>query len=158
MRELDLAFHEWVGAPLFRTHEATDEILRNIHRFRAIDRPGLLSLAKDVARLTADRIDVRTLKQIVEPPKDQTWRSLRFLEEVLATLTKEHARGILTPLAGVYELRLGDAHLPSGKIEEAFAMVKIDPAAIPIEQGRQLLFAVVQSLVSVLYFIPGARK
>ncbi len=46
---------------------------------------------------------------------------------------------MLTPLVGIYELRLGDAHLPSEKIAEAFALIGLDADAPPLAQGQQLL-------------------
>jgi hypothetical protein len=158
MDGLDAVFEQWVGSPLFRHHEATAEILRTVHRFRAVDRSGLLALAKDVARLTADRIDLGTLRKIISPPKGENWGSLKSLERVLGTLVpNDRARTILTPLVGVYGLRLGDAHLPSSEIDEAFTMVGIDPTVPFIEQGRimlertaDVLFEIGQTLSSAL--------
>jgi hypothetical protein len=147
MDELDVIFRRRIGVPLFRAHESTENILRSIHRFRAVDRDGLLALAKDVARLTADRLDIGTLRKIVTPPRGETWRSLKSLEMAMGTmLPPEQARAALTPLVGVYELRLGDAHLPSSEISEAFEMVGVDPTAELVEQGRQLLTSAVGAL------------
>ena len=36
------------------------------------------------------------------------------------------ARKITAPLVGIYELRLADAHLPSSKIDDAFALLDLD--------------------------------
>jgi hypothetical protein len=150
MDELDVLFENWRGGALFKPHDATGEILKAVHRFRSVDRNGVLALAKDVARLTADRIDLATLRRIIAPPKDEKWGSLKSLEKVLGTIICEaKARAILTPLVGVYELRLGDAHLPSGKIDEAFVMVGIDQTALYVEQGRRLLEQTVNALVAV---------
>ena len=150
MDELDAIFREWVGAPIFKGHEAAEEIFQTAHRFRAIDRNGLLALAKDVARLTADRIDRSALRKVVAPSEGENWRSLKSLEKALATvISEDQARTALTPLVGVYELRLGDAHLPSGEIEKAFVMVGIEPGAVLVEQGRQLLEGAVGALRAV---------
>ena len=46
---------------------------------------------------------------------------------------------MMAPLFGVYELRLGDAHLPSGELEAAFAKVGVDRGAIPVMQGEELI-------------------
>jgi DNA mismatch repair protein MutH len=53
---------------------------------------------------------------------------------------------MLAPLVGVYGLRLGDAHLPSSKIEQAFELVGLEIGAIPIKQGIKLLEVTVSSL------------
>jgi len=38
----------------FREHQSVKDILNSIHRFRAVDEKGLLSLAKDIARIIVD--------------------------------------------------------------------------------------------------------
>lgn len=140
MRQIDVLFGRWIGGALFKSHDIQHDLLLAVHRFRALDGGGLLALAKDVARLTADRIDIEVLRKVARPPTDQRWGSLKSLERCLATvIPEEQARSILTPLVGVYELRLGDAHLPSSRLSEAFAMVGIDPTAPYVEQGLQLL-------------------
>jgi hypothetical protein len=40
---------------------------------------------------------------------------------------------------GIYDLRLGDAHLPSEKIAEAFELIGLNASAPPLVQGQQLL-------------------
>jgi hypothetical protein len=145
-------FDHRFGAPLFKPHAATKEILANIHRFRAHDQASMLALAKDIARLTADSIDAGMLRTVVKPPKEENWRSLRHLEKVLAHLCGDdvRARSALTALAGIYELRLADAHLPSRALIEALPLVPIDPSGPPLDQAVQLLDGAVHSLKSIL--------
>lgn len=156
LEELDQAFAAKHGKPLLREHQATPEILRSIHRFRATDHAGLLALAKDVARLTADSIDTTGLHSIVPPPKGEKWGSLKSLEKVLASLDPAvDARKLMSPLAGVYDLRLGDAHLPSEKVEEAFALVGIDRTLPMVVQGGQVLMATAWTLHRAAEIIAG---
>jgi hypothetical protein len=151
MEMLDVAVEARTGAKLFKFHDAAEDIQRSIHRFRALDEHGLLSLAKDIARLTADRIDVGPLRAIAAPPKGETWQSLKSLEKALATiLTEQQARTAMAPLFGIYELRVGDAHLPSSEIEAAFSKVGVDRSAIPVVQGQQLIAGAVTGLLSAL--------
>jgi hypothetical protein len=145
---IDRVFASLYGQPLFRHHEQATEILRRIHRFRAQNPPGLLELAKDVARLTADSIDVGLLRKVA-PASDSSKQlgSLKHLEHLLAqSVAPDRARRILTPLVGIYELRLGDAHLPSKKLEEAFSLVGIDPKLSPLKQAVQLLHGACRSV------------
>jgi hypothetical protein len=140
MRMLDETFQRWAGAPLFQAHRAVAEIQSSLHRFRATDRSNLLALAKDIARVTLDRFDVATLRKIAPVPGVQKWGSLKSLEMALATIMRQQeARAMLTPLAGIYELRLGDAHLPSSKIDEAFEMIDLDQSLPLVLQGQQML-------------------
>ncbi|WP_285404280.1 hypothetical protein [Luteibacter sp. ME-Dv--P-043b] len=144
----------WCGAPLFRAHEANESIFRTIHRFRVTDRDSLLSLAKDIARLTADGIDIGSLRSVITPPSGTTWRTLAHLEQALATVTDAaQARSTLTALVGVYELRLGDAHLPSGKLHEAYVLAGVDSEAGPLEQARQLIDGAATSLERIVALV-----
>lgn len=136
--------------PLFRTHEQHQEIMNHSHRFRSVDREGLFALAKDLARLSADSIDAKVLQKKTPPPKGEKWNSLKSLEMVLATIIgPEDAHEVMGPFFGVYEMRLGDAHLPSSDILEVFNLLGIDPNINPVFQGFQLLHRFVSSLYSV---------
>lgn len=150
MDRLDELFRHWLGTPLFKHHDATPTIMKTVHRFRALEQNGLLALAKDLARLTADRIDIVGLRTVCAPPKGQTWRSLKSLENELGTiLEKDQAYTLLTPLVGIYELRLGDAHLPSSTLDDAFNMIGIDRSAHAVGQGYQMLARAANALFAI---------
>jgi hypothetical protein len=150
LTELNAAFHSRWGMALFKRHEATTEILSRVHRFRALDEAGLLSLAKDLARLTADSLDLGALHQLVPAAKTEKLRTLKSLERLLATLTDAaDARRIIEPLVGVYQLRLGDAHMPSAEIAGAFAVLGLDRNASSLQQGTQLLHATVSAIYRI---------
>jgi hypothetical protein len=138
------------GSQLFRPHEITPRLLTRVHRFRALSREGLLELAKDLSRLVADGLNVDLLHSIVPLKEGQRRASIKSLERVLATvIDAAKARATLTPLAGIYELRLGDAHLPGSALEEAFKLVGIDKEAPPYTQALQMLDSLVVTLVGV---------
>ena len=129
-----------MGQPLFADHDATSAILKQVHRFRGLDAAGVLALAKDLARLVADRLDVAVLRKAASPPKGEKWGSLKSLEKATAILIDAgQARALMTPLVGTYELRLGDAHLPSSRINEAFGLVGVDPSLPPMQQAVVLI-------------------
>lgn len=147
MGEIDDYFKERFGSYLFRSHQSADEIMVTIHRFRSTDKSGLLSLAKDLARLIADRIDIGVLHKIVRPQSGEKWGSLKALEKALGTaIPADRAKEIMAPLFGVYELRLGDAHLPSSDIDSALTKARVEQTASPIHQGAQLIFGAAYSL------------
>jgi hypothetical protein len=115
-----------------------------------VDQAGFYALAKDLARLTADSIDAAELQKIAGPPKGTNWGSLKSLENVLATeIDPKEARALLSPLVGIYELRLADAHLASSEIDQALALVRVDQSIPLIFQGYQLLDACVSSLYEI---------
>ena len=135
---------------MFRDHDQFPSLLARTHRFRAIDQVGLFSLAKDVARLTADSIDVNCLQKVEAPPSGEKWGSLKSLEHVLARYCDAAtARSMLEPLHGAYNLRHADAHLTSSDLSEAFELLEIDPAAPVVVQGCQLLSSCVAALYEV---------
>ena len=140
------AEHRW-GDKLLREHSDVDKIMPKIHRFRARDRAGLFSLAKDIFRLTGDRLNIAMLHRVAPPPESGKRGSLKSLEHALATIaTAGDARSALTPLIGVYELRLCDAHLASSRTNKALNMSAVDPNAHPIQQGFQLIQGIVLAL------------
>jgi hypothetical protein len=154
LNEIDVVFMERYGGPLFRAHDSTKVILSRVHRFRALEAGGVLALAKDIARLTADSIDVGVLRSIVSPQKGETWRSLRHLQHALTTrVESEIARTALTPLAGIYELRLGDAHLPSSEIQNAYKLTGVNPEDSPIDQAVALIGSAAESLKRILSIV-----
>lgn len=136
---------------LFSEHELLPELFERTHRFRAVDDAGIFALAKDVSRLTADRLNITEMQRIAPPPSKTQWRSLKSLEHLLATkIDDKKARSLISPLVGAYELRHADAHLPGKETEESFALLDIDRSLPTVIQGYQLLHACVSSLYSVI--------
>jgi hypothetical protein len=138
------------GITIIRFHEQIPKLIERSHRFRATDENGLFELAKDLARITADSFDDKVMQKLVAPPKGTKWGSLKSLENLLATtLDPSHARAMLSPLFGIYDLRLADAHLSKKDIEEPFKLLGVDRKLPAIIQGYQLL----NSCVSCIYEI-----
>lgn len=151
--KLNDVFKQKFGVPLFKEHESFQDVLENTTRFRSLNEAGLLALAKDLARLTVDSIDVTFLHKNIELDKNaRPPGSIKSLEKFLSKgIEAAKARSILTPLAGIYELRLGDAHLPGeGKIDQGKAMLNIEETLPHIHQGRELIRNVVNALSDLI--------
>ena len=143
-----------MGFKLFREHQSIKEILPSINRFKATDNKGLFSLAKDIARVIIDDINTEEIQKIAIPPKGTKWGSIKSLENLLSIKIKEeYARKILSPIVGVYELRHGDAHLPSSNIIESFKLVGVDSNYPHVIQGFQMLYACDDHLHMILAVI-----
>ena len=135
-----LAFEERFGVPLFRHHDQIDEILSRIHRFRALDETGLLSLAKDIARVTADAIDIAMVQSIFPPPSGEKRGSLKSLEAALAAISDtELAHITMSPNFAAYDLRLDDAHLPKSDRLASFNILAIEESDTFMTKGFKLL-------------------
>jgi len=148
---LDQLFKDKLGVRLLMHHEEFPHVISRAHRFRATDKEGLFSLAKDLARLTADSFDTNAIQKLAKPPRDERWGSLKSLEHLLATQVDPGiARAIIGPLVGIYELRHADAHLPRSDHEEALCLVRVDRSSPYVLQGYQLLDACVKSIYSII--------
>lgn len=154
INDLNNEFTKQFGFKLFREHQSIREILPSINRFRAIDNKGLFSLAKDIARVIIDDINIEEIQKIAIPPKGTKLGSIKSLENLLRIKIKEdYARKILSPIVGIYELRHGDAHLPSSNIIESFKLVGVDSNSPHVIQGFQMLYACVDHLHMILAVI-----
>ena len=135
------------GVQIYREHQRRCELLVTAHRFRSIDQPGFFALAKDLARLTVESIDVGAIQQVTRPAKREKWKSLKFLEALVALhVGADSARSLLSVLVGIYELRHADAHLPSSSYDEAFELAEIDMTHPYMMQGYEMLRALVAAL------------
>lgn len=142
------------GITIIKVHDQIPKLIKCSHRFRAIDKDGLFSLAKDLARITADSFDTKAIQKIVAPPKGTKWNSLKSLENLLATtIGPINARNIVGPLFGIYDLRLADAHLPKKDIETTFKLLNIDCKLPTIIQGYQLLDSCVKCIYDIYLVI-----
>ena len=140
-----------LGVALIRRHPRTSEILLRAHRFCATDRDGLCALAKDLVRLTADCIDARAVQTLVPPPKGEKWGSLKSLEKLLATRTETtESERLMSPLFGIYELRLVDAHLRAvDDVDQALRKLGVNRNEPFVVQGRQVLDACVSTIYAI---------
>lgn len=159
MDDLNAAVNDWIGNNLFQDHNAAEDIIKSIHRFRAIDESGFLSLSKDIARLVADRILIENLHKVVSPPKGEKWGSLKSLEKALATIVDANeARELLSPLVGIYNLRMGDAHLPSSNIDSAMVLAGVPFGESGIFKGYTVINNTVEALLKIKEIIENSNE
>ncbi|WP_133138087.1 hypothetical protein [Legionella rowbothamii] len=150
IKNINECSQEKLGILLFKDHDAIHELLPRIHRFRSTDEQSFYALAKDLARLIVDCLDIQPMKKFVSPPKSETWGSIKYLENLLASkYDRNRVREVTASIVGVYELRHADAHLPTSNIEEAFKLVGIDTSRPYVDQGFQMLYNVVASLAKI---------
>ena len=139
------------GATILASHDDYDEILATCHRFRSTDTAGLLSLAKDVARLTSDSFDGSVCSSIIPELKGKNLGGRNALQKLIASrIGDSEARALMGPLAGIYDLRLCDAHLPgSGVASKAFEVIGLNPTDPILIQGTALLAAASRSVSEI---------
>jgi hypothetical protein len=149
----DRAFLARWGRNLFRSHDKLDEMLAACSRFKSMDEAGLLRLAKELARVTADDIDIGSLRAI-KPDADPKLGSLKLLQAVLGDLSDpDRAKRMISVLVGVYDLRLSDAHPPSSAIEAAMDLAEIQRGQSWLRRGGNLIHNVVSVLLRIARFV-----
>lgn len=154
MASLDSATNGWLGGPLFKGHHELEKLLNDIHRFRVLESGGLLALAKDIVRVSIERIDASRLRTFSTLSKDKSWGSLKLLESCLTQICSEsEAYRLLSPLHKVYDLRIADSHLPSSGLNEKILAIGIDTNEQPIFQALKLLGITVAALMEIEFFI-----
>ena len=143
------------GISIIKEHTEANQILKRIHRFRATKEQGLFELAKDIYRFVGERIDAEEIKKVVNPKKGETWRQLKSLEKLVALKIGEKAAyKLISPLWGIYNLRLADSHLSSADISEAYSLCQLDIEKPSVIQGYQLI----DTCVTCIYDICKALK
>ncbi|MCB8887760.1 hypothetical protein [Vreelandella malpeensis] len=147
MAMLENGFRDTFGVPLF-THDINrSEVLKHISRFASKDQASLLRLAKELVRVFSDRLDVGELRKFSTHSNKEKLGSNKLLEDVLAQkVGPEKARKIFGPIAGAYDMRVGDAHPTSSKIGDALKLAGIDDSSSYLRQGEQLISNFGQSI------------
>nr|WP_315526569.1 hypothetical protein [uncultured Achromobacter sp.] len=140
MRLLEGGFREHYQTALF-SHDIEDATaMQTVSRFASQDGASLLRLAKDIIRVFSDRLDVRVLRKVSDHADKGTLGSNKLLQHILGDkVGADRARQIFGPIAGTYDLRVGDAHPTSSKIKEALVLAGVDEERSFLRQGEQLI-------------------
>jgi len=147
MEMLDKYFQDTYKTSLFSTEIDRNEYSKQILRFESKDEPSILRLAKDLIRAFSDRINVSGLREISTHSNKNKLGSNKLLESILAEkIGSEKAREIFGPIAGTYDMRLGDSHPTSSSIQDAFKLAEIDENQSYLRQGKKLISNFAQAI------------
>ncbi len=151
MAVINDAFSAKYDSHLLVPHASVPSLLKKIHRFVAVDESGILELSKDVTRLFVERLNQDVLMNAVDLDKNEKRpASLKLLEKVLSRhVGDDKAKKLMSPLFGIYDLRLADAHLGSSRIESGKIRAGVDENVPATMQGRQLLQSFCDSLNAI---------
>jgi hypothetical protein len=119
------------GQPLLQQFPTEKEFFHRIHRFYCDSFKDVCMLCKELHRIVSEPIDKSLLNSKIDPAnaqksKDQNLGSNKRLALWLDTLGLD-GRKITQPLAGVYDFRLGDAHIESSDLRKSLALFNIPP-------------------------------
>jgi hypothetical protein len=143
---LNNATNNLFGVSIVRITDDVLQILERCYRFRSINDASFYALAKDLTRVLIETIDKKALETIQKPSRKDLG-SLKHLEEVLSNYYKQDfVKDVVAPFFGLYDLRKGDAHLPSKDLETNFHLVGIDNNMYHVQKGYQLIKSCVDTL------------
>ena len=75
---------------------------------------------------------------------------MKWLQNALASaINDSDARTLMSPFFGVYDLRISASHIGGPDRGDALRKVGVDPSASAVEQGRELIEAVVGALEGI---------
>ena len=139
------------GVDVVGAHPHVANILVSCNRFRSIGQSGFLALAKDLNRVTMENLNVQTLRRLLGGSKElEKFGSRKLLERLLATVQGDDAARTMTrPLAGLYDLRVDDAHLPGSRFLDALALVGVAESQSWIVRGCHMIHNIVACLYSI---------
>jgi hypothetical protein len=140
MRLLEEGFRKYYNIPLFSHEIDNAAAMLQVSRFTSKDLASLLRLAKELVRVFSDRLNVQGLRKLSTHVDKENLRSNKLLEGILAQkVGEDEARSIFGVIAGVYEMRLGDAHPTGSKVAEALELARVDDSKSFLSQGEQLI-------------------
>lgn len=147
MRLLENGFKQDFNISLFSHELSREEFFKKISRFDSKDQASLLRLAKEIVRVFSDRLNVKELRNFSTHSDKHKLGSNKLLQDVLSQkVGDDTARKVFGPIVGAYDMRVGDAHPTSSKIEEALQLAGIDDDISFLRQGQQLISNVGQSI------------
>ena len=147
MSMLENGFKQEFNVSLFSHDLDRLEALKKISRFESKDQASLLRLAKEIVRVFSDRLNVKELRTLSTHANKDKLGSNKLLQDILSQkVGGDTARKVFGPIVGAYDMRVGDAHPTSSKIEEAIELAGIDSENSYLRQGQQLISNVGQSI------------
>ncbi|HHQ1868527.1 MULTISPECIES: hypothetical protein [Acinetobacter calcoaceticus/baumannii complex] len=159
MRMLEQGFRKKFKIDLYRHDIDDSELTQSISRFMSRDRASLLRLAKDLIRVFSERLNITALRTLSAHKDKDKLGSNKLLEDILAQeIGNDKARKVFGVIAGTYDMRLGDAHQTSSKIEDALKLAKIDEQDSFLRQGEQLISNFGQTIWWIGKFLFGQKE
>ena len=129
LTRLQRVIEEKFGLPLLKQLPSEKDFFHQVHRFYSASFADVCTLSKELHRIITERIDLDALNQQIDPAnadkaKAQKLGQIKRLALWLDALGLD-GRKVTAPLAGVYELRIADAHAASETARENLSLLGI---------------------------------
>lgn len=107
-------------------------------------------MAKELTRFFSERLNKKALKHLSNHKLKNDLGSNKLFESILADkVGEDKARQMFGIIAGIYDMRNGDAHIAGSKITDAIKLAEVDGDRSYFRQGQQLI----DNLARSIYFI-----
>jgi hypothetical protein len=131
IKTLQVAAARAFGLELFHNLPDPEDILRRIHRFQGDSFEDTCHLAKEISRHVVEKFDQSAIDKQLSPENlkvanEKKLRSLKRLALLLAQLGHD-GLALTKALAGINELRQGDAHTGSSSLAQSLELVGVSP-------------------------------
>ncbi|MFM2199245.1 MAG: hypothetical protein RLZZ505_2677 [Verrucomicrobiota bacterium] len=131
IKRLQVAAARAFGLELFHNLPDPEDILRRIHRFQGDSFEDTCHLAKEISRHVVEKLDQSAIDKQLSPEnlKAANEKKLRSLKRLALLLDQlEHdGRALTKALAGINDLRQGDAHTGSSSLAQSLELVGVSP-------------------------------
>lgn len=136
--------------PIMNSSQLSSIDWQSISRFAAHDEASLLSLAKNIHKAFGDRLNKKALLSAIEKNENDNLGSLKLLEKLCSEKIGPEAAGdLMSPIFGIYDLRIADAHPSGSKIDNAFALCNVVRSSTVHHQGYQLIDIFSQTIYKI---------
>ena len=117
------------GQPLLQQFPTETEFFHRIHRFYCDSFKDVCSLCKELHRIVSEPIDKALLDSKIDLANAKRARELNLGSNKRLAVWLDSmgldGRKVTQPLAGVYDLRQGDAHIEGADLRESLALFEI---------------------------------
>ena len=119
------------GGPLLSHLDSEKSFLRSIHRFYDESFETVCQLCKELHRVTCESINIGLINAKIDPAhaEESNKKALRQIKRLALCLDAFGADGrtATAALAGIADLRQGDAHIAGSKLNESLKLFGLDP-------------------------------
>ena len=151
------------GQPLFLALPSEHEFYRQVHRFYTDSFEDFCRLCKELHRVVTEQIDLGGLNAKIDPKnaEEANKQKLRQIKRIAFWLDglRQDGRKITEALAGIADLRQGDAHPKGSELRESLKLLGIPADATDYQRmGVVAISAVAASIGKIGQSIaPNAR-
>ena len=120
---------------------------KSISRFECLEKSSLFRLAKNINLCLIERMNVGVLKKLSHDPEKKGKKSRQLLQGIVAEhIGEDRAKLMFTPIAGLIDMRNADAHSIDRSKNDPLELAGVDPNALPLHQGEQLIANIAESI------------